>query len=139
MTKINNIFFTRICWECVGGVSGFAMTLRDNGKSQVKLCGPSNLPDFINATRFFLYHESLDFDCVGFTGNNEEKFEDDNLIIWPVVINGRWLIFGDLSVVIFCVFMCVRPCLYVALETNLIHTNLIPAIFFDCKATYKTN
>ena len=27
-----------------------------------------------------------------------------------------------------------RPCLYVALETN-----LIPAIFFDCKATYKTN
>ena len=37
--------------------------------------------------------------------------------------------------------MTLRPCLYVALdlETNLIYTNLIPAIFFDCKATYKTN
>ena len=32
-----------------------------------------------------------------------------------------------------------RPCLYVALETNLIHTNFILAIFFDSKATYKTN
>ena len=67
-----------------------AMTLRDNGKSEIKLLGPSNLSDFIHATRFFLYHESLKFDCVGFTGSDGEEYKDENLTIWPVVINGRY-------------------------------------------------
>lgn len=87
LSKINNIFLTRICWEYIGGLPGMAMTLRDNGKSEIRLCGPSNLSDFIHATRFFLYHESLKFDCVGFTGSDGEEFKDENLTIWPVIIN----------------------------------------------------
>ena len=66
-----------------------AMTLRDNGKSEIRLNGPNNLSDFIHATRFFLFHESLKFDCVGFSGSDEEKYEDENLTIWPVIINGK--------------------------------------------------
>ncbi|CAH3015232.1 unnamed protein product [Porites evermanni] len=88
LSKLNNIFLTRICWEYVGGLPGMAMTLRDNGKSEIKLLGPSNLSDFIHATRFFLYHESLKFDCVGFTGSDGEEYKDENLTIWPVIING---------------------------------------------------
>lgn len=90
LSKLNNIFLTRICWEYVGGLPGMAMTLRDNGKSEIKLLGPSNLSDFIHATRFFLYHESLKFDCVGFTGSDGEEYKDENLTIWPVIINGRY-------------------------------------------------
>ena len=68
-----------------------AMTLRDNGKSEIRLNGPSSLSDFIHATRFFLYHESLKFDCVGFKGSEGENYADENLTIWPVLINGRCL------------------------------------------------
>ena len=39
----------------------------------------------------------------------------------------------------YCRLKLIRPCLYVALETNLIHTNLITAIFLHSKATCKTN
>lgn len=88
LTRVNNIFFTRICWKYIGGLPGFAMTLRDNGKSDVGLLGPSNLPQFIHATRFFLFHERLKFDCTGFTGGEGEKYEDENLTIWPVLLNG---------------------------------------------------
>lgn len=65
-----------------------AMTLRDNGKSEIGLNGPNNLSGFIHATRFFLYHERLKFDCVGFTGKEGEKYEDENLTIWPVLLYG---------------------------------------------------
>lgn len=88
LTRVNNIFFTRICWEYIGGLPGLAMTLRDNGKSDVGLLGPNNLPQFIHATRFFLFHERLKFDCVGFTGREGEKYKDENLTIWPVLLNG---------------------------------------------------
>ncbi|XP_078348561.1 zinc phosphodiesterase ELAC protein 2-like [Oculina patagonica] len=89
LTRVNNIFFTRICWEYIGGLPGVTMTLRDNGKSDIGLNGPSNLPHFIHATRFFLYHEKLKFDCVGFTGREGEKYEDENLTIWPVLLNEK--------------------------------------------------
>ena len=36
-----------------------------------------------------MFHESLKFDCVGFSGSDEEKYEDENLTIWPVIINGK--------------------------------------------------
>ena len=65
-----------------------AMTLRDNGKSDIRLNGPSNLSDFIRATRFFLHHESLKFDCTGYNGGDDESYEDENLRIEPVIING---------------------------------------------------
>ena len=65
-----------------------AMTLRDNGKSEIRLNGPSNLSDFIHATRFFLHHESLKFDCTGYNGSDDESYEDENLRIKPVIING---------------------------------------------------
>lgn len=66
-----------------------AMTLRDNGKSDIGLLGPSNLPQFIHATRFFLFHESLKSDCTEFTGKEGEKYEDENLTIWPVLLSGQ--------------------------------------------------
>ncbi|XP_067043243.1 zinc phosphodiesterase ELAC protein 2-like isoform X1 [Acropora muricata] len=89
LTKINNIFLTRLCWEYIGGLPGMAMTLRDNGKSDIRLNGPSNLSDFIRATRFFLHHESLKFDCTGYNGGDDESYEDENLRIEPVIINGK--------------------------------------------------
>ena len=64
------------------------MTMRDFGKSDIRLNGPSTLSHFIHATRFFLYHENLKFDCVGFTGEDVEKYEDENVTIWPVLLNG---------------------------------------------------
>ena len=28
--------------------------------------------------------------CVGFTGSDGEEYKDENLTIWPVIINGRY-------------------------------------------------
>ena len=65
-----------------------AMTLRDSGKMSLTLHGPSNLSQFMNATRFFFYKDKMEFECVGFHGAKEEKYEDENLTIWPVVLQG---------------------------------------------------
>lgn len=89
LTKINNIFFTRLCWEYIGGLPGMVMTLRDNGKSDIRLNGPSSLCDFIHATRFFLYHENLKFDCIEFDGSDRDSYDDENLRIEPVIIEGK--------------------------------------------------
>ena len=90
LTKINNIFFTRTSWKYIGGLPGMAMTLRDNGKSDLGLYGPAHLCDFIHATRFFLHHEKVHFHCAEFTGRDEEKYEDENLTIWPIVLSGEF-------------------------------------------------
>ena len=65
------------------------MTLRDNGKSDIRLNGPSSLCDFIHATRFFLYHENLKFDCIEFDGSDRDSYDDENLRIEPVIIEGK--------------------------------------------------
>lgn len=87
LSKVNNVFFTRICWEYTGGLPGLALTFRDFGKSDIRLHGPSTLSHFIYATRFFLQRENLKFDCVGFTGTDEDKYEDENITIWPLLLN----------------------------------------------------
>ena len=90
LSKMNTFFFTQLTWENVGGLPGLAMTLRDSGKSNLSLYGPRNIQQLISATRFFLYQEKLQFECVGFTGDEEEKYEDENLTIWPVVLQGLY-------------------------------------------------
>jgi hypothetical protein len=74
-----------------------AMTLRDNGRANLGLHGPENIKDFINATRFFLFHEKLHFECVGF-GNDEIQhipvYDDENMTIWPVPLAGDQSIYN---------------------------------------------
>ena len=65
-----------------------AMTLRDNGRSRLSLYGPENVGEFIETTRFFLHQEKIRFDCMGFNGSEGEKFEDENITIWPVILSG---------------------------------------------------
>lgn len=66
-----------------------AMTLRDNGRANLGLHGPENIKDFIRATRFFLFHEKLHFDCVGYGGDDQDVYSDENMMICPVLLSGN--------------------------------------------------
>ncbi|EDO40024.1 predicted protein [Nematostella vectensis] len=86
--KLNNIFFTRICWERCGGLPGMAMTLRDSKKTTINIYGPENLKDLMNGTRFFIFHEKMKYVCTQYNGIKDTAFTDENLTLTPVVIQG---------------------------------------------------
>ncbi|XP_032236963.2 zinc phosphodiesterase ELAC protein 2 [Nematostella vectensis] len=87
--KLNNIFFTRICWERCGGLPGMAMTLRDSKKTTINIYGPENLKDLMNGTRFFIFHEKMKYVCTQYNGIKDTAFTDENLTLTPVVIQAH--------------------------------------------------
>ncbi|SAM00816.1 hypothetical protein [Absidia glauca] len=58
ISKLDNIFFTRMEWECTGGMPGMLLTLADSGLRHINLHGGKNLTHFMASTRFFMYRTS---------------------------------------------------------------------------------
>ncbi|KAI8587866.1 beta-lactamase-like protein [Geranomyces variabilis] len=81
--KVEQIFLTRVAWECVGGLPGMLLTLADAGASSIALNGPGNLSHFMASTRHFIYRESLDLK-IAEHGPDVAPFQDDNLTVTPV-------------------------------------------------------
>lgn len=80
LSRIDNIFLTRLSWDQLGGLPGklppqlwvkclyfllgMILTVSDVGSSSLRLCGPAGLLSFLTSTRYFLqrYHNySLTF------------------------------------------------------------------------------
>lgn len=57
--KLQNVFFTRLNWQNVGGLPGLAMTLRDMGTPFLRLHGPENLASFDDALSAVLSKENV--------------------------------------------------------------------------------
>ena len=89
--KINNLFMTEISWDMIGGLPGFLLTSRDAGKKALSVHGPSTLSDFFKSTQSFLSMQNLDLNCVQYSGEENEKFEDENIIVWPICVQGIYI------------------------------------------------
>ncbi|KAJ3149125.1 Zinc phosphodiesterase ELAC protein 2 [Geranomyces michiganensis] len=81
--KVEEIFLTRVAWECVGGLPGMLLTLADAGASSIAVNGSGNLSHFMASTRHFIYRESLNLKLREYLPN-EAPFQDDILTVTPV-------------------------------------------------------
>ncbi|KAI8388141.1 beta-lactamase-like protein [Radiomyces spectabilis] len=86
LSKLKNIFLTRLEWECVGGMIGMLLTLADAGTQNLHIHGGRNLTHLMVATRPFVYRTSMAVETHEFDGNPTSKFSDGNLTVTPVVI-----------------------------------------------------
>ncbi|XP_077387185.1 zinc phosphodiesterase ELAC protein 2 [Festucalex cinctus] len=53
MSRLDNIFLTRMSWENVGGLSGMILTLKDTGVPNCVLSGPPQLESYVQAIKTF--------------------------------------------------------------------------------------
>ena len=83
---------TEISWDMIGGLPGFLLTSRDAGKKALSVHGPSTLSDFFKSTQSFLSMQNLDLNCVQYIGEENEKFEDENIIVWPICVQGIYIL-----------------------------------------------
>lgn len=60
--KLQNVFFTSLKWQNVGGLPGLAMTLRDMGTPVLRLHGPKRLDNFVEALGSVLSKENVKLD-----------------------------------------------------------------------------
>ena len=55
MSKLRDIYLTRVQWQTIGGLPGMLLTLADAGVKDLSLHGTKNLTHFMCATRQFVY------------------------------------------------------------------------------------
>ena len=51
LSKLDQVFLTRITADTVGGLPGLLLTMADQGRSAVKIYGPDGTEQFLAATR----------------------------------------------------------------------------------------
>ncbi|KAI9354547.1 beta-lactamase-like protein [Zopfochytrium polystomum] len=83
--KKSMFFFTRVSWDCIGGLPGMLLTLADAGTKLFKIHGPANITRALAATRQFLFRSDITVDTHEFPENGEEV-SDENLTIRPVLL-----------------------------------------------------
>ena len=58
--KLQRIFFTRLCWDTVGGLPGMLLTMSDGGHpGTVRLHGPPRLPQLVGSFRGFVNYRAI--------------------------------------------------------------------------------
>ncbi|OZJ02530.1 hypothetical protein BZG36_04131 [Bifiguratus adelaidae] len=85
MVKTHNIFFTRVNWDCIGGLPGLLLTVADAGLSRLKLQGGRNLTHSIAAMRQFLYRQNIDVETLEFPLDALE-YQDENIRVTPMIL-----------------------------------------------------
>ncbi|KAI8325315.1 hypothetical protein GQ54DRAFT_283365 [Martensiomyces pterosporus] len=84
LSRLSNIFLTRVHWETMGGLPGMLLTLSDGGTKNLTISGGHNLAHALASTRHFILRGDMG------VGANEMRdgdpaavFEDENLTVEP--------------------------------------------------------
>ncbi|TPX53354.1 hypothetical protein SeMB42_g00852 [Synchytrium endobioticum] len=85
LSKLSNIFLTRVAWEGLGGVPGMLLSLRDAGNRNITIHGGTNLTHYIAATRHFVFRMSSKVH-VNELQPHSPDFQDANLRVHHVFI-----------------------------------------------------
>ena len=85
VSKLENVFVTRVTWDNLGGLPGLAMTLRDIGITELTIHGPCSLEGFITASQVFMGKERLKL-TTPTDRVNDAAYSDENLTITTVDI-----------------------------------------------------
>ncbi len=87
LTKIKNIFVTRVSWRNLGGFPGLAMYMRMNmGRAHFYLHGPESLAGFVRASRLFLEKENVKIETPRECGDGGPLpiYKDENITVTTV-------------------------------------------------------
>ncbi|KAJ3600230.1 hypothetical protein NHX12_031216 [Muraenolepis orangiensis] len=82
-SHLDNVFFTRMNWENVGGLSGMILTLKDIGVPECVLSGPPQLEDFINAMKVFSGALDIKLSVRPYT---EQTYTDKTMTVYQVPV-----------------------------------------------------
>lgn len=91
-SSLDNIFFTRMNWENVGGLSGMILTLKDIGVPECVLSGPPQLGNFINAIKVF--SGALEDIKLSVRPYTEETYTDRTMTVFQVPVFAQSLAEG---------------------------------------------
>ncbi|KAI8085970.1 beta-lactamase-like protein [Gilbertella persicaria] len=85
LSKLSNVFLSRVDWDCMGGLTGMLLTLTDAGVKNIDIHGAKNLSHFVAATRHFVYRTNA---TVNVHEYSEESlpYSDKNLSVTPVIV-----------------------------------------------------
>ena len=88
VSKLENVFVTRVTWDNLGGLPGLAMTLRDIGVTELNIHGPRSLEGFISASQVFMDRKLLKLATLTehANGTSFPVYSDENLTIMTVDI-----------------------------------------------------
>ncbi|CAB4010817.1 ribonuclease Z, mitochondrial [Paramuricea clavata] len=87
--KINNLFLTQLTWQCIGGLPGLLLTLREACKQSLSIHGPPGLSDFLTASQCFMSMHNVDLKCSEYDGESDGVYKDENIIVKPIPIKGQ--------------------------------------------------
>ncbi|XP_048411399.1 zinc phosphodiesterase ELAC protein 2 isoform X1 [Stegostoma tigrinum] len=87
ISRLDNIFVTRMSWSNVGGLSGMILTLKDTGVSKCVFSGPPQFDKFLTAIRSFSGPlQGLDLAVRPYT---HPEYTDDTMTVHQVPIFER--------------------------------------------------
>ncbi|KAI8847528.1 tRNase Z endonuclease-domain-containing protein [Chytridium lagenaria] len=85
LSKLNNIFITKVGWDAVGGIPGMLLTLADAGNNVITIHGGKNLTHMLAACRPFVFRMSSGV-RVHEIHEESSHYMDENLDVKSVVI-----------------------------------------------------
>ncbi|XP_033106695.1 zinc phosphodiesterase ELAC protein 2-like isoform X2 [Anneissia japonica] len=83
LSKLENIFLTRMEWENIGGLIGMTITLKNVGLPKVHYHGPPNMKNFVDALQIFAKHEKIN---IGLKPYTDGLFNTNSMSVTPVAI-----------------------------------------------------
>ncbi|XP_075759570.1 zinc phosphodiesterase ELAC protein 2 isoform X2 [Pelodiscus sinensis] len=89
VSRLDNIFLTRMNWANVGGLSGMILTLKDTGLPKCVLSGPPQLQNYLEAIKVFS-GPLKGIDLV-VRPHTEPEYKDETMTVYQVPLVGRRL------------------------------------------------
>ena len=87
LSRLQNLFITRVSWENLGGLAGLAISLRpEGGASEINLHGPEALTKYVTASRFFLGQEKVLMNTRRDDVESAHEYKDENVTIATIHI-----------------------------------------------------
>ncbi|KAJ3012113.1 hypothetical protein HKX48_006440, partial [Thoreauomyces humboldtii] len=85
LTKLGNIFLSRVQWDACGGIPGMMLSLATAGNTDVMIHGGNNLTHFMAATRHFVFRMASTVKTYEIP-DESVPFRDSNITVTPVKV-----------------------------------------------------
>ncbi|KAM7145362.1 zinc phosphodiesterase ELAC protein 2 [Macrochelys suwanniensis] len=89
VSRLDNIFLTRMNWANVGGLSGMILTLKETGLPKCVLSGPPQLRNYLEAIKVF--SGPLKGIDLAVRPHTEPEYKDETMTVYQVPLVGRHL------------------------------------------------
>ena len=88
VSKLRNVFFTRTHWDCVGGLPGLVMHMRDSSLSELSLnlYGPQGLVGYDRAIAYVVNKTNLHFNLNVLSESCAIMYKDDDIQVTGVLL-----------------------------------------------------